>query len=159
MSLKFTVGHLVERIRYRELMEIITCSSPPLECIAMSYTRGLTCYQSLKYYFVHLHWLLCELYPCFHLYELWRDDQMLSVFKGNIPCLNWENHSKVCIHPWHDHQKPFWPIFAFLKQETKLDISALYHKSGITNLWIEFNTYSFRDLLRSSAEGNGCKTD
>jgi len=55
MSLKFTVGHLVERIRYRELMEIITCSSPPLECIAMSYTRGLTCYQSLKYYFVHLH--------------------------------------------------------------------------------------------------------
>ena len=33
MSLKFIDGHHVERIRYREFMKIITCSSPPLECI------------------------------------------------------------------------------------------------------------------------------
>jgi hypothetical protein len=44
-------------------------------------------------------------------------------------------------------------------QETKLSRNALFHKSGITKLWIEFNTYNFKDLLRSSAEGNGCKTD
>jgi hypothetical protein len=44
-------------------------------------------------------------------------------------------------------------------QETKFSINALFHNSGITELWIEFNTYNFKDPLRSSAEGNGCKTD
>jgi hypothetical protein len=44
-------------------------------------------------------------------------------------------------------------------QETKLSVSALFHKSGITKLWIEFNMYNFKDPLRSSAEGNDYKTD
>jgi hypothetical protein len=33
MLLKFIDDHLVERIRYREFMKIITYSGPPLECI------------------------------------------------------------------------------------------------------------------------------
>lgn len=79
MLLKFIDGHLVERIRHREFMKIVTCSSRPLECIQenlLAYSEMLLC----------PHWLLCELDPCFCMYEMWRDEQMLSILKGNLPC-------------------------------------------------------------------------
>lgn len=148
----------IERVRYREFMKIVTRSSPPLECIGMSHTRGLTCQRSLKCYFVFIDYCVSfiHVFICMSCGGMTKCSQ----FSREIyHVLNWENYSKVCIHPWHDHQKLIWPICAFLMQETKLSINALFHKSGITKWWIEFNTYNFKEPLTSSAEGDGCKTD
>jgi hypothetical protein len=64
------------------------CSSPPIEFTGMFHTRGMTCKWSLNWYFICLHWKVCELSPCFICVTYQETTWMLTV-------LNWNGSEKT----------------------------------------------------------------
>lgn len=117
------------------------CSNTPLNITGICHMRDVTCKQ-WKLYFFSVCSRFCQLFPPFHVCEMWRDNLDACNLQLQVSDVWTEETTQYCVFfLWHCNHRTFWAFlnktehkcFVFENQPLKNCSSYLTHST--VNLW------------------------